>query len=76
VFPDALLLSELSSYPHHHVLYTPVAAMQILHHLLLLGLAHCLSKKRRARFKHSQDRKDIFRTLSIEKTHRCYRKIP
>jgi hypothetical protein len=69
VFPDAKLLSELSSYPHHHVLYIPIVVMQLLHCLLLLGLARHLAKKRNRKFKHSHYRKDFFRTLSIEE--RC-----
>jgi hypothetical protein len=47
VLPDAPLLSELSSYPHHHILHTPIVVMQFLHCLLLLGLARCLEEKRR-----------------------------
>ncbi len=46
VFPNAPLLSELSSYPHHHVLHTPIVAMRFLHWLLLLGLAHPLAEKK------------------------------
>jgi hypothetical protein len=60
VFPDAKLLSKFSSYPHHHVLHTPIVAMRFLNCLLLLGLAHHLAKKRRARFMHSHYRKDFF----------------
>ncbi len=76
VFPDAPLLSELSSYPHHHVLHTPIVAMQFLHCLLLLGLAHHLAEKRRGRFKHSRYWKDFFRILSIEERRQHYQKIP
>jgi hypothetical protein len=76
VFPDANLPSELSSYPHNHVLHTPIVAMQFLHCLLLLDLAHHLAEKRRGRFKHSCYRKDFFRTLSFEERHQCYQKIP
>ncbi len=75
MFPDAKLLSELSSYPHHHVLYIPIVVMQLLHLLLLLGLARHLAKKRNRRFKHSRYRKDFFRTLSIEERCCHYRKI-
>ncbi len=76
MFPDAPLLSELSSYLHHHVLHTPIVAMRLLHCLLLLSLAHCLAKKRRGRLKHSRYWKDFFRNLSIEERCRHYQKIP
>jgi hypothetical protein len=76
VFPDAPLLSELLSYPHHHILHTPIVAMQFSHCLLLLGLAHRLAEKRRGRFRHSCYKKDFFRTLFIEERHQCYQKIP
>ncbi len=77
VFPDAPLLSYLSSYPYHHVLHAPIVAMQFLCRLLLLGLAHCLAEKRRWRLKHICNRKDFFRTLSIEERHQRYQnKIP
>jgi hypothetical protein len=75
VFPDTPLLSELSSYPHHHILHTPIIAMQFLRCLLLLGLAHCLAEMRWGRLKHSRQ-EDFFRTLSIEERRRCYQKIP
>jgi hypothetical protein len=67
VFPDAPLLSELSSYPHHHVLHTPIVAMQFLHCLLLLGLAHHLAEKRRGRLKHSRYWKDFFKPSLLKR---------
>ena len=60
-------LSELSSYPHHHVLHTPIVAMQFLHCLLLLGLAHHLAEKRRGRLKHSRYWKDFFKPSLLKR---------
>ncbi len=76
MFPDTPFLSESSSYPHHHILHTPIVVMQFFHRLLLLGLAHHLAEKRRGILKHSCYRKDFFRTLSIEERCCHYQKIP
>ncbi len=57
---------------------TLTPTMRFLHRLIFLYLAYHQQRKNKtcARRKHSRYRKDFFRSLSIKKPRRRYRKIP